>query len=181
MIWSRVLRGREPAEQLPHPSACHHSLDTTGASTRGRCTYPNQENQVPPLWQRRLSGLDKASFPPWELRDSSFVVLQKRASKGFPGGSVVKNSPAKAGDMGSISDPERSIGCRATKPVCHNCWACALEPGTWNHQAFRPQLLWSSCPEPVLHRKRSYCTTAGMYWARESPQAAMKTQHTQTK
>ena len=27
---------------------------------------------------------------------------------GFPGGSVVKNLPAKAGDVGSVSGPERS-------------------------------------------------------------------------
>ena len=27
---------------------------------------------------------------------------------GFPGGSVVKNPPANAGDMGSIPDPRRS-------------------------------------------------------------------------
>ena len=29
---------------------------------------------------------------------------------GFPGGSVVKNSPANAGDMGSIPGPGRSPG-----------------------------------------------------------------------
>ena len=28
--------------------------------------------------------------------------------EGFPGGSVVKNPPANAGDMGSIPDPGRS-------------------------------------------------------------------------
>ena len=30
--------------------------------------------------------------------------------KGFPGGSVVKNYPANAGDMGSVSESERSPG-----------------------------------------------------------------------
>ena len=29
---------------------------------------------------------------------------------GFPGGSVVKNPPAKAGDVGLIPDPGRSLG-----------------------------------------------------------------------
>ena len=30
---------------------------------------------------------------------------------------------------------------RATKPVCHNCWACALEPMSYNYWAHEPQLL----------------------------------------
>ena len=40
--------------------------------------------------------------------------------KGYPDGSAVKNSPADAGDTGSIQDPERSHMPQATKPVCHN-------------------------------------------------------------
>ena len=32
----------------------------------------------------------------------------KSEQEGFPGGSVVKNSPANAGDIGSIPDPGRS-------------------------------------------------------------------------
>ena len=30
---------------------------------------------------------------------------------------------------------------RATKPMCHNCWACALEPVSHNYWARMPQLL----------------------------------------
>ena len=37
----------------------------------------------------------------------SFFAWLKR-NKGFPGGSVVKNLPANAGDTGSTPDPERS-------------------------------------------------------------------------
>ena len=43
-----------------------------------------------------------------------------RSHKGFPGGSVVKDSPANAGDTGSIPDMGRLACHRATKPVCHN-------------------------------------------------------------
>ena len=51
------------------------------------------------------------------------------------GGSVVKNLPASARDMGLIPGPGRSYmliledpTClRATKPLCHSSWACALE------------------------------------------------------
>ena len=42
----------------------------------------------------------------------------------FPGGAVVENLPANAGDTGSIPGPGRCSG--ATKPVRHNCWAGAL-------------------------------------------------------
>ena len=40
----------------------------------------------------------------------------------FPGGAVVKNPPANAGDMGSSPGPGRSqtICRRATKPMSHN-------------------------------------------------------------
>ena len=38
----------------------------------------------------------------------------------FPGGTVVKNLPANAGDMGSIPGPEDPTCRRATKPVRHN-------------------------------------------------------------
>ena len=39
---------------------------------------------------------------------------------GFTGGSVVKNLPPGAGDMGSVLDPGRSHMWGATKPVRHN-------------------------------------------------------------
>ena len=35
-------------------------------------------------------------------------MLSKKGKMGFPGGSVVKNPPANAGDTGSIPDPGRS-------------------------------------------------------------------------
>ena len=39
-------------------------------------------------------------------------------SRDFPGGAVVKNLPANAGDTGLIPGPGRSLG--AAKPVRHN-------------------------------------------------------------
>ena len=38
----------------------------------------------------------------------------------FPGGTVVRNPPASAGDMGMIPGPEDPTCRRATKPVHHN-------------------------------------------------------------
>ena len=40
---------------------------------------------------------------------------------GFPGGSVVKNAPAKAGDMSSILEPERSLEEGNVNPFHYLC------------------------------------------------------------
>ena len=65
---------------------------------------------------------------------------------------------------------------RATKPVRHNYWDRM------------PQLLKPACLEPMLHNKRSHCNEKPVHLneeeppltaARESPRAAMKTQHSQ--
>ena len=53
------------------------------------------------------------------------------ALRGFSDSSVVKNLPADAEDMGSISDPSRW---GAYKCVHHNYWAYALEPGNRNQR-----------------------------------------------
>ena len=44
----------------------------------------------------------------------------------------------------------------ATKPVCRNYWACALEPASHNYWACVLQLLKPACLEPVLCNKRSH-------------------------
>ena len=45
---------------------------------------------------------------------------------------------------------------RATKPVPHNYWACALEPVSHNYWAHMLQLLKPACLEPVLRNKKSH-------------------------
>ena len=42
---------------------------------------------------------------------------------------------------------------RATKLVCHNYWACALEPVSHNYWAHMPQLQKPAHPEPRLRNK----------------------------
>ena len=44
----------------------------------------------------------------------------------------------------------------ATKPMCQNYWACALEPTNHNYWARMPQILKPVCLEPVLCNKRSH-------------------------
>ena len=56
---------------------------------------------------------------------------------GFPGGTVVKNPPANAGDTDSSPGPGRSPCTTITEPVCHNYWACALEPVLHNRRRHR--------------------------------------------
>ena len=36
------------------------------------------------------------------------AIIKKSRNRGFPGGAVVENLPASAGDTGSIPDPGRS-------------------------------------------------------------------------
>ena len=45
---------------------------------------------------------------------------------------------------------------RATKPVSHNYWACALEPTSHNYWAREPQLLKPARLEPVLCSNKSH-------------------------
>ena len=51
----------------------------------------------------------------------------------FPGGALVKNLPSNAGDIGPSPGPGDPICHRATKPVCHNYGACALQPVSHNY------------------------------------------------
>ena len=59
---------------------------------------------------------------------------------GFPGGTVVENPPADAGDMGSIP-ALGSPHMPQTRPMSHNCWGCPLEPGGHNYWAQMLRLL----------------------------------------
>ena len=68
-------------------------------------------------------------------------TAQKPVHGGFPGGAVVKNPPAKAGDRVQALVREDPTCRGATKPVHHNYWACALEPTSHNYWARVPQLL----------------------------------------
>ena len=50
---------------------------------------------------------------------------------GFPGGSVVKNPPANAGDVGSIPGLGRSSGERNGTPLQYSCLQNAMGRGGW--------------------------------------------------
>ena len=50
---------------------------------------------------------------------------------GFPGGSVVKNPPAYAGDTGSIPGLGRSLGEGNDNPLQYSCMENPMDRGVW--------------------------------------------------
>ena len=50
---------------------------------------------------------------------------------GFPGGSMVRNLPANAGNIGSIPGPERSPGKRNGNPLQCSCQENPMDRGAW--------------------------------------------------
>ena len=63
-----------------------------------------------------------------------FQVAALKASnlkEGFPGGSVVRNLPANAGDLGSIPWLERSPGEGHSNPLQYSCLENSIDRGAW--------------------------------------------------
>ena len=56
---------------------------------------------------------------------------------GFPGGSVVKNPPANAGDMGSIPGSGRSPGEGNGNPLQDSCLGSSTDRGDWQATVHR--------------------------------------------
>ena len=52
-------------------------------------------------------------------------------SKGFPGGSVVKNPPANSGDAGSIPASGSSPGEGNGNPLQYSCLGNPVDRGAW--------------------------------------------------
>ena len=50
---------------------------------------------------------------------------------GFPGGSVVKNPPTNAGDMGLIPESGRSPGEGNGNPFQYSCLGNSMNRGVW--------------------------------------------------
>ena len=67
-----------------------------------------------------------------KIERASLSVL-RNTKLNFPGGSVVKNLPANAGDTGLISGREDPTCCGAPKSMCPNYGGCALGPASCNY------------------------------------------------
>ena len=75
----------------------------------------------------------KGNPPSRDLRDVSDLPLCIER-EGFPGGSVVKNSPANAGaarDRSSIPGSGRSFGVGNGNPTQYSCLENSMDRGTW--------------------------------------------------
>ena len=55
----------------------------------------------------------------------------KTIHKGFPDGSVVKNPPASAGDVGSLPGLGRSPGEGNDNPLQYSCLVNPMDGGAW--------------------------------------------------
>ena len=53
------------------------------------------------------------------------------AGLGFPGGSVIKNPPANAGDVSLIPESERSLGEGNGNPLQYSCLGNPMDRGAW--------------------------------------------------
>ena len=85
---------------------------------------------------------------------------------GFPGGAVVKNPPADAGDTGSSPPWSRKIphAMEQLSPVHHNYWACALEPASHN---VSPR---ATTTEACVPRARAPQQEKPLQWQARTPQ-----------
>ena len=113
LTWIFPTQGSSPS--LPHWQA--NSLPLS-----------QQENPLSPWpgFKAPEASAAKTWHPNIEQSGNS-QVFKMNFSKGFPSGSVVKNLPANAGDMGSIPGLRRPHMSRSNKPACHDYWPCVLE------------------------------------------------------
>ena len=66
-----------------------------------------------------------------QRRTRRFFTLHLEVDESFPGGSVVKNPPANAGDVGSISGSGRSPGGGNGNPLQYSCLGNLMDRAAW--------------------------------------------------
>ena len=77
--------------------------------------------------------ITKMSFSKWRHIQVKgyFIALKGNELSGFPGGSVVENLPANAGDMGSMPGSVRSPGEGNGNPFQYSCLGNPMNRGAW--------------------------------------------------
>ena len=70
-------------------------------------------------------------FIPCSLISPIKYILIVSNYRGFPGGSVVRNPPANAGDVGSVPGLGRSLEERNGNPLQYSCLGNPVDRGAW--------------------------------------------------
>ena len=70
-------------------------------------------------------------LPDYMHLSSSCLSIKGKPSRGFRGGSVVKNPPAKAGDLGLIPGPGRCPGEGTGNSLQYFCLENSMDGGAW--------------------------------------------------
>ena len=80
-----------------------------------------------PLCPQKIEYIWETFFRKFQKAKLEFLVCL-----GFPAGSVVKNPPANAGDMGSIPGSERSLREINGNPLLYSCLGNPMDRGAWH-------------------------------------------------
>ena len=72
------------------------------------------------------------------------IFIHYRFLQGFPGGSVVKNPPANAGDTGSIPGLGRSPGGGNGNPLQYSCLGTPMDRGAWQARVHGVEKEWDA-------------------------------------
>ena len=150
----------------------NHGHLRAGKRSRFSGPTPNLLNQE--LWGGPAPWVNKPAVPVLDTKSENDHFISSDQNVGWldPGGSGSKNQnlhprtplmaqwlrirlPMQETRVWALGREDTT--CRgATKSMCHNYLACALEPMSHNYWALVPQLLKPTCLEPVLRNKRSH-------------------------
>ena len=131
---SNLVRGENRQGNQPESFYSNWGLSWIGSSV---CGSVDRKNLV--SFQRKPEGSLQKSV---KYHQNHTKQCMRGASWWLSG----KESLANAGDMDSTPIWKDPTCWGATKPMCHNYWACALEPGSSNNRTFVLPLLRSLCP-----------------------------------
>ena len=79
------------------------------------------------------------------------LIITLSFHKGFPGGSLVKNPPANAGDVGLIPGLGRSPGGGPGNPLKYSCLENPMDRGAWQATVHRVAKSWTPLKRLGMH------------------------------
>ena len=156
--WHHQLNGHESIEQALGHAEGHRGLafcsswgrkesDMTqqlNTNTTSHCHLAQMEGLPISHWLKFLHPRQpiplSTSSQHCEMSRTFFIgfgnSLKQRQWQGFPGGSVVKNSPANAGDAGSVPGLGRSPGEGNDNPLQCSCLGNPMDRGAWRASVY---------------------------------------------